>query len=215
MSLRAVPLLATFMFVMLSSAALAQISVGPTVFLSLPEDDFADVAKTGAGFGIVFLFSRPSIPALAMRADLAAAFYGSKEDIPLTEEFGPEIIAHLKIRRQGYRLTIGPQFQTTTSPVRFYAAPLVGLYHYRAVEKIEGDFPWENQTVTSTKFGYALSAGFLVDVSHCPPKRFNLALDLGAKYHAVKDILGPWPFLDAESTDVNEVVLHAGVLFLF
>lgn len=215
MSLRAVPLLATFMFVMLSSAALAQISVGPTVFLSLPKDDFAGVAKTGAGFGIMFLFPVPSIPALAMRADLTAAFYGSQEDIPLTEESGPEIIAYLKIRRQGCRLTIGPQLQTTTSPVRFYAAPLVGLYHYSAVEKIEGDFTWENQTVTSTKFGYAFSAGFLVDVSHCPSKRFNLALDLGAKYHAVKNIVGPWPFLDAESTDVNEVVLHAGVLFSF
>ena len=47
------------------------------------------------------------------------------------------------------------------------------------------------------------------------PTYVSRSLDIGAKYHAAQDLLGPWPFLDAENRNAEEVVVDVGVMVSF
>ena len=197
------------------SAAFSRTAMGPTLIGSLPQNDFAEMAKTGGGIGAKFLYYLPTVPFLAFRADVSAVWYGFKESISLTTEHSPEIVAHLKTGRRSYRVTLGPHFESTSRPIRLYAAPMIGLYHHRVTEKIDGQIAWQSECVNTMKFGWSLGAGFLVDLAGWPEQNLELSLDIGAKYHAAQDLLGPWPFLDAENRDAEEVVVDVGVMVSF
>jgi hypothetical protein len=200
---------------LLPSAAFPKTALGPALVVSIPQNDLADMAKAGGGFGAKILYYLPTAPFLAFRADFSAVWYGFKESIPLTTEYSPEVIAHLKTGRRSYRITLGPHFESPTRPIRIYAAPMIGLYHHRAAEKIEGEIAWKSECASTMKFGWTLGAGFLVDLTHWQEHNLELGLDIGAHYHAVQDLCGPWPFLDSENRDADEIAVNVGALVTF
>lgn len=210
-----ITLLVILTLLLFPSAAFSRTALGPTLIGSLPQNEFADMAGAGAGIGAKFLYYLPSLPVLAFRADVSAVWYGSQESISLTTEYSPEIVAHLKTRRRSYRVALGPHLESPTGSIRPYLAPMIGLYHHRVTEKIDGQIAWQSECVNTMKFGWSLGAGFVVDLTGWPEQNLELVLDIGAKYHAAQDLLGPWPFLDAENRDAEEVVVTLGAMVTF
>jgi hypothetical protein len=72
--------LAILLTLVFYSTAMAGFAIGPNLFLSLPQDDFANVSQNGGGVGVKFLFSPPLMPAFAVRADVGFAVYGSETE---------------------------------------------------------------------------------------------------------------------------------------
>jgi hypothetical protein len=203
------PLIA-LMLLAFSSAALAGFAVGPNLFLSMPQKDFANVSGNGGGVGIKFLFSPPVMPGIGARADLAFVVYGSET----REEEVAGIPVDVETRNQSVQFTVGPQFQTPIGPVRFYAAPMAGVYNYSTEVEIKGTEIGKTDFST-TKFGWNFVGGMLVKVYSSPLGKFDLDIDLMAKYHTIKDAVETEIDGHKETTDSNDITFHAGVLFSF
>jgi hypothetical protein len=211
MSKRIVMLVLITFALLFSSAAEAGFGVGGNLLLSLPQEDFANVSETGGGLGLNFLFSPPMTPVLAVRVDVALVAYGSET----YEDEVAGIPVDVKYQNQSAQVTAGPQFQMPTGPIRFYAAPMAGVYNYNTTVSIEGTDISETESST-TKFGWNFSGGMLVRVYQSPIKKFNLDIDLGGKYHTIKDAIETEIEDDVViKTDANDISIHAGVLFTF
>jgi len=193
-----------------TTSALAGFAVGPNLFISLPQEDFANVSETGGGLGVKFLFSPPLLSTIAVRADFAVAFYGS-------ETYSEEVAGfevNVETRNESIQFTVGPQFQTPMGPVRLYGAPMAGVYNYRTVVELEGT-DMDRTESSTTKFGWSFGGGMLVKVFDNPTGKFNLDIDLGAKYHTIKDAIETEIDGLVEKSNANDISLHAGVLFSF
>ncbi|KPL18760.1 MAG: hypothetical protein AMJ92_06345 [candidate division Zixibacteria bacterium SM23_81] len=210
MSQRVVVTLLTFLFLAYCSTATAGFAVGPNLFLSMPQEDFANVSGNGGGVGIKFLFSPPVMVGIGARADLAFVVYGS--ETRKGEVAG--IPVDVETRNQSVQFTVGPQFQTPMGPARFYAAPMAGVYNYSTEVEIEGTDIGKTDFST-TKFGWNFTGGMLVKVYSSPLGKFDLDVDLMAKYHTIKDAVETEIDGQKETTDSNDITLHAGVLFSF
>lgn len=203
------PLLVFFILV-LASTALAGFGVGGNLLISLPQEDFANVSETGGGLGLKFLFSPPLMPGIAVRADFAFVVYGTET----YEDQVAGIPVDIKTSNQSFQFTIGPQFQSPMGPVRFYGAPMVGVYNYGTEVSIEGTDISETKSST-TKFGWNFCGGMLVKVYQDPIKKFKLDIDLGAKYHIIKEAIETKIDGEVITSDANDISIHAGVLFHF
>jgi hypothetical protein len=201
------PLFLTFVF---TSTALAGFGVGGNILLSQPQEEFANVSETGGGLGLNFLFSPPLLSVIAVRADFAFIFYGSDS----YEDEVAGIPLEVKTQYQSVQFTAGPQFQTPVGPLRFYAAPMAGVYNYSTTVSIEGTDISETESST-TKFGWNFSGGILVQVYRSPIKKFKVDIDLGAKYHTIKDAVELDIDGEKQTSDANDVTIHLGALFSF
>lgn len=210
MSKRVVVNLLMALVLICSSTAMAGFAVGPNLFLSMPQEDFANVSGKGGGVGIKFLFSPPVMPGIGVRADLAFVVYGSET----REDEVAGIPVDVETRNQSVQFTVGPQFQTPMGPVRFYAAPMAGVYNYSTEVEIEGTDIGKTDFST-TKFGWNFVGGILVKIYSSPLGKFDLDIDLMAKYHTIKDAVETEIDGHKETTDSNDITLHAGVLFSF
>jgi hypothetical protein len=210
MSKRMVVPLMVVSILVFSCSALAGFAVGPNLFISLPQEDFANVSETGGGLGVKFLFSPPLLSTIAVRADFAVAFYGS-------ETYSDEVAGFevdVETRNESIQFTVGPHFQTPMGPVRLYGAPMAGVYNYRTVVELEGTDRDRTESST-TKFGWSFGGGMLVKVFSNPTGKFTLDIDLGAKYHTIKDAIETEIDGVVEKSNANDVSLHTGVLFSF
>lgn len=210
MSKRVVFPLVAFLILALSSTALAGFGVGGNLLLSLPQEDFANVSENGGGLGLKFLFSPPLMPGIAVRADFAFVVYG-------TETYEDEVAGlpvDIETRHQSVQFTFGPQFQSPMGPVRFYGAPMVGVYNYNTEVSIEGTDVSKTESST-TKFGWNFSGGMLMRVYQSPIKRFKLDIDLGVKYHTIKEAIETKIDGVVTKSDANDISIHAGVVFMF
>jgi len=192
------------------SSARADIGVGGGILLSLPQEDFANVSEIGGGMGLKFLFSPPLAPAIAVRVDAAFVVYGSEN----YREQVAGIPVNITVRNQAVQFTVGPQLQLPAGPIRFYAAPMAGVYNYSTRVEIEGTDIGETQSST-TKFGWNISGGLLIRVYQSPIKRWKLDIDLEGKYHTIKKAIETEVGGVVEQTDANDVSLQAGVLVHF
>jgi len=150
---------AILLLLIVPSVSLAGFSVGGNLLLSLPQEDFANVSETGGGLGVKFLYSPPLMPAIAVRADGAFVVYGSET----YEDDVAGLPVDIETRHQAVQFTVGPQVQTPMGPVRFYAAPMLGVYNYNTRVEIQGTDIGETENST-TKFGWNINGGMLVRV---------------------------------------------------
>ncbi len=214
MAKRIVPPLTVVFVMLLFSTTMAGFAIGPNLFLSLPQDDFANVSQNGGGVGVKFLFSPPLMPGFAVRADMGFAVYGSETE----REEVRGIVVDVETRNQSIQFTVGPQVQTPMDPMRFYAAAMAGVYNYSTrVEIAETDI---GKTESSnTKFGWNINGGMLVRVFQNPVQKFKVDIDLGAKYHTIKKAIERELRTETgtvvRKTDANDISLHLGVLFNF
>lgn len=199
---------------LLASTAMAGFGVGGNLFLSLPQEDFANVSQNGGGLGVKLLFSPPLMPVCAMRADLSFAVYGSET----SREEVAGITVDVETRNQAIQFTVGPQFQTPMEPVRFYASPMVGVYNYSTEVEIP-DTEYGRTENSTTKFGWNVNAGMLVGVYQNPMGKFKLGIDMNVKYHTIKKAIETEIRTETGDkvlkTDANDISIHVGVLFHF
>jgi len=192
------------------ATAWAGFSVGANLLLSLPQEDFANVSESGGGVGIKLLFSPPLVPAIAVRADVGFVVYGSEN----YRDQVAGIPVDVTVRNQSVQFTVGPQFQSPMGPVRFYAAPMAGVYNYSTRLELEGTDIGETQNST-TKFGWNINGGMLVQVYESPIKKFKLDINLEGKYHTIKEAIETEIDGLTTTSDANDISLHLGVLFHF
>jgi hypothetical protein len=202
--------LAVLLVLSLPPAAMAGIGVGGSLLLSLPQEDFANVSEIGGGLGLKFLFSPPLAPVIAIRADAAFVVYGSEN----YREQVAGIPVDITVRNQSVQFTVGPQLQMPAGPIRFYIAPMAGVYNYSTRVEIEGTDIGETQNST-TKFGWSISGGLLIRVYESPIKKMKLDIDLEGKYHTIKKAIETEVDGVVEQTDANDISLQVGVLFHF
>jgi hypothetical protein len=204
-----VPLAVIFILVFCSTA-LAGFGAGGNLFLSLPQEDFANVSQNGGGFGAKFFFSPPLMPVFAVRADLAFAVYGSET----SQEEVADIVVDVETRNQSIQFTVGPQFQSPMGPLRIYGAPMVGVYNYSTEVEIP-DTEYGRTENSTTKFGWNFSGGMLVKVYSSPMGKFDLDIDLGGKYHTIKNAIETEIAGETVTSDANDISIHVGILVDF
>lgn len=192
------------------AAARAGFGVGGNLMLSLPQEDFANVSESGGGMGIKLLFSPPTVPAIAVRADLGFVIYGSEN----YRDQVAGIPVDVTVRNQSVQFTVGPQFQSPMGPLRVYAAPMAGVYNYSTRLELEGTDIGETQNST-TKFGWNINGGMLVRVYQSPIHKFDLDINIEGKYHTIKEAIETEIDGVTTTSDANDISLHLGVLFHF
>jgi hypothetical protein len=193
-----------------ASSAMAGFGVGGNLLISLPQEDFANVSQNGGGLGVKLLYSPPLMPAIAVRADAAIVIYGSET----YEDEVAGIPVDIETRHQSVQFTVGPQVQSPMGPVRFYAAPMLGVYNYSTEVEVEGTDYGRTENST-TKFGWNINGGMLVGVYRSPVGKFRLDINLEGKYHIIKDAIETEIDGIVSTSDANDISVHAGVLFHF
>jgi len=207
---RLMPPAAIVLLLVVPAISWAGFSVGGNLLMSLPQEDFANVSEMGGGLGLKFLFSPPLAPAIAVRADLGFVVYGSEN----YRDQVAGIPVDVTVRNQSVQFTMGPQLQMPAGPIRFYVAPMAGVYNYSTRVEIEGTDIGETQNST-TKFGWNISGGLLIRVYQSPIKKLKLDIDLEGRYHTIKKAIETEVDGAVEQTDANDVSLQAGVLVHF
>jgi hypothetical protein len=185
--------LVVFFILVLASTSLAGFGVGGNLLISLPQEDFANVSETGGGLGLKFPFSPPLMPGIAVRADFAFVVYGTET----YEDQVAGITVDIETRHQSVQFTIGPH-----------------VYNYSTEVSIEGTDISETKSST-TKFGWNFCGGMLIRVYQNPIKKFKLDIDLGTKYHTIKEAIETEIDGVVITSDANDISIHAGVLFHF
>jgi hypothetical protein len=198
------------LLLLVPSVAGAGFGVGGNLLISLPQEDFANVSETGGGLGIKFLYSPPLMPAIAVRADVAFVVYGSET----YEDEVAGILVDIETRHQSVQFTVGPQVQSPVGPVRFYAAPMLGVYNYSTEVEVSGTDYGRTENSTN-KFGWNINGGMLVRVYQSPVGKFKLDINLEGKYHIIKDAIETEIDGMVTKSDANDISVHAGVLFYF
>jgi hypothetical protein len=190
--------------------ASAQWEAGASLTLAIPQGEFDEVSDAGTGLQLKGLYRMPSLPSLALKADLTF----------ITYQYGQyyERGFLVETRTQSIRLTGGPQLSVRRQRIELYLSPMYGLYHFYT----QDDIMWTVLTRTrnsNTGFGWNISGGVLIDIAHMPKRSFDLALDIGGSWQNVQQGFETDLEIEGErvnvTRDVKELCLHAGVVFLF
>ncbi len=187
-------------------------SIGPHLLISFPQSEFANnTSKVGEGLGGKFMYRVPGASALNIRADLSYFSYGESRDMSTN-------VGLMTTRYESFQLTAGPQFQATLGRVTPYVAPMGGIYIYRTVVSFPEyyyytGYPASETTESTTKLGWSLNLGVLVDIGLGPQ------IDIGFKYQRIPGAVGDTVEPEGEGetlvveSDVEDVVITIGVLF--
>ena len=62
-------------------------AIGPHLVISFPQDDFANVSKTGEGLGAKILYKLESMPGFVPRLDFNFVSYGEKKGDPFYADY--------------------------------------------------------------------------------------------------------------------------------
>lgn len=150
-------------------------ALGPHLVISFPQDEFANVSKTGEGIGGKLLYKLENISFLNPRLDFTYLSYGEKKNSqPFTSGY-----FLVQTRNESFQLTLGPQFSTKIGRFTPYIAPMGGLYIYRTVVSIPQlayyyGIPAAETTESLTRFGWNINAGVMFDVGLGPLIDFSL-----------------------------------------
>lgn len=161
-------------------------AIGPHLVISLPQDDFANVSKTGEGIGAKVLYKIGSIPYLVPRLDFAYISYGEERGDP----FFASYYAMVQTRNEAFQLTLGPQIQRKYGRFMPYMSAMGGLYVYRKVTSYTdaysyydpyGGYGYADTKFSLTKFGWNVNAGVKLDLNLGP------FVDLNIRYQTIND----------------------------
>ncbi len=170
-------------------------ALGPHLVISFPQEEFANVSKTGEGIGGKLLYRLENTPFLNPRLDFTYLSYGEqKKDQTFTAGY-----FLVQTRNESFQLTLGPQFSTKIGRFTPYIAPMGGLYIYRTVVSIPDLYyyygvPAAETTSSLTRFGWNVNAGVMFDVGLGP------LIDFSLRYQTING---------AVKTKVNDVTIKS------
>jgi len=170
-------------------------ALGPHLVISFPQDEFANVSKTGEGIGGKLLYRLENISFLNPRADFTYLSYGEQKK-DQTFSAGYFLV---QTRNESFQLTVGPQFSAKIGRFTPYLAPMGGLYIYRSVVSIPDLYyyygvPATETTSSLTRFGWNINAGVMFDVGLGP------LIDFSLRYQTING---------AVKTKVNDVTIKS------
>jgi hypothetical protein len=205
---RSILLIALGLWAIAPNLAQAQWSVGPHILVSFPNSDFANVSKTGAGFGIKAAHRLRSLGGVGLRGDFAFLSYG-REITTVTDPFFGTFIA--EVRNDAIRLTFGPEYTFGTRKFKAHVGVLGGLYFFKTDINIDQFTPISSES--DAALGWNFGGGLMFDVGLGP------WIDLGVEYQSIYNVPAPVPDPanpgEVLSSDItaHEITLKIGILF--
>ncbi len=183
-------------------------ALGPHLVISFPQEEFANVSKTGEGIGGKVLYRLENTPFLNPRLDFTYLSYGEQKQ-DQTFSAGYYLV---QTRNESFQLTVGPQFSTKIGRFTPYLAPMGGLYIYRTVVSVPELYyyygiPAAETTHSLTRLGWNVNAGVMFDVGLGPLIDFSLRYQTinGAVKTTVNDVT-----IKSDARDFN---VSIGVVF--
>ena len=183
-------------------SAQAQFAIGPHLSISVPQDEFANVTKSGEGIGIKFIYELPSLPFFAFRGDLTYISYGAKP--------GGYYYTSTSERNESFRLLLGSQLTFTINRYKLYGDLLGGVYNFRLVYSevpLWGGYPLTATLGSRTKLGWSIGGGIMIDIGLGP------WIDLGVRYHTINNIIAVEVDGETVESDGNDFGVTIGVVF--
>ena len=188
----------------------AQWTVGPHILISFPNSDFANVTKTGGGFGIKVARNLSPVGGLGLRGDFAFLSYG-RDYTTVQSTVGP---LFAQKRYQGLRLTFGPQYEIGTRNFKAHAEALGGFFLFRTDISIDtGLQVFTTSSDNEAALGWNVGGGFMYDIGLGP------WLDVALEYQSIYNV--PAPQADPSNPGAtikrditaHEITLKVGVIF--
>lgn len=200
-------------FFLLFSTSIAKIGGGLNLFVSSPQEEFANVSDMGGGISGKLFATPPGINFFALRVDFAWVSYESEtnENIHIPET---GLYVDVNTSHESMQFTLGPQFSAPAGPLLLYFAPMAGVYNYSTTEEIE-ESEISKEKWSITKFGWNVGGGIMMKIMTFDketPKPFTLSLDIGMKYHTVKNII-PSAVIGGDR-DANDLTFHLGAVLM-
>ncbi len=203
---RLILLIALGLWAMAPNRAQAQWTVGPHVLISFPNSDFANVTKTGGGFGIKVARKVSALGGVGLRGDFAFLSYG--RDLRLV----PNTFLVEQKRYQALRLTFGPQFEIGTRNFKVHAVAMGGFFLFKTDININDGFQVFNASSDNeAALGWGIGGGFMYDIGLGP------WLDVAVEYQSIYNV--PAPQVDQTGQTIkhditaHEITLKVGVIF--
>ena len=191
-------------------------AVGPHLVISFPQDEFANVSKTGEGIGAKLLYKLESVPYLVPRLDFSYISYGEKRGDLNSFSYYTTV----QTRNEAFQLVMGPQVQRKMGRLMPYIAAMGGLYNYRSVTTVTdvysyydpyGGYGYADTKFSLTKFGWNINGGLKFDVNLGP------FIDLNFKYQTIQDGVKNEIEIDGERitriSDAKDFTITLGVVF--
>jgi len=214
MTRRILSILAAAMVLSLPLAAEAQWSVSPHIVVSVPEQKFANVGKTGGGFGIKFEhYSNVSRRGFGLRGDFAFLSFGRKTSV-IVDQFGFPV--PIESRNEGFRLTGGPMYSVGGRSLKAYVAATGGVYFFRTnitatLSSFNGTQFFQDSQGNNWSLGWNVGGGLQYDIGLGP------WLDVSFEYQTMYNL--PAAKEDADVTasvpdiTAHEFTIKFGVIF--
>lgn len=161
-------------------------SAGSISFVqSRPTGMFQKNVGFGYGANLAYLFRVDNAGWLSLRADGGFAVYGNERfRTPLSETIGGRIQVRVKTSNNVVPLSIGPQLQVPTGPVRPYVHAGIGGQYFFTQSSVEGtDDTWDFASTTHQSDwtgAWVAGGGVYIPVHN---GRTKVALDLGLHYY--------------------------------
>jgi len=188
-------------------------AIGPHLVFSFPQEEFANVSRTGEGLGGKLLYRFPGFVSVVPRLDVGFLSYGEKRNEERIQRSGYFIVT---TRNESFQVTLGPQFSQRIGRVTPYFAPMGGLYVYRTVVSIPDLYyyygiPAAETTDSLTRLGWNINGGIMIDIGLGPH------IDIGFKYQTIPNAVETETEVEGESvrikSDATDFIVSIGVVF--
>ncbi len=158
--------------------------IGPNLSFAFRNRDFANVTTTGEGLGAKFTYNLRRHPWINPRFDIVYLSYGERRSaVGVGGGYGMLI----ETRNESFQFSAGLHIAKPTGKIRYYVAPLAGLFNYRAVTTLPElyyyyGYPAMNTHDSQTIWAGRLQTGLLFDIGLGP------LIDVGVTYQRIFNV---------------------------
>lgn len=180
--------------------------VGPNLSFAFPSKSFANVAGTGEGLGAKITYNLGKSEWINPRVDFVYLSYGEDRSSAGNSGYGLLITT----RNESFQLSAGLHVAKPYGKIRYYIAPLAGIFNYRAVTTLPElyyyyGYPAMDTRESQWKWGARFQGGFLFDIGLGP------LIDLGFTYQRIFNVKTPTED-GAFYSDVDDFMVTLGVM---
>lgn len=158
--------------------------VGPNLSFAFPSRDYANVETVGEGLGAKILYNWGPNEWISPRLDFVYLSYGEdRSSVGSGNGYGLLV----ETRNESFQLSLGFHVARPKGTLRYYLAPLGGVFNYRAVTTLPELYYYYGYPAMDThdsqwKFGARVQGGFLFDIGLGP------LIDVGFTYQRIFDV---------------------------